>query len=167
MHTNYALFDAYDETLYTKIFFDTETGGFVVAHKEHGPYELVGNKKIALLLVKYGYRIILLGNQPDVVSADATLDDEIWEFKTISESVRMSNAVQKDISRGKLQAANILIFIAQVYQTREITRGIYNAIKFDARQLVKKIGILFQNGHLVIIERSEVLDESFRSRFLE
>ena len=50
MHTNYALFEGYDETQYTKIFFDAETCGFVVAHKEHGKKELKGNKTIGYLV---------------------------------------------------------------------------------------------------------------------
>ncbi len=167
MHTNYALFRAYDETEYTKIFFDTEMGGFVVAHKEHGKKELKGNKTIALMLLKYGYRVELLATQPNVISADATLDDEVWEFKTISETINMSNAVQKDISRAKRQAANILIFIAQAYKTKEVTKGIYNAIKFDERRMVKKIGILFQNGNLVMLTRKEILNEAFLNNFPE
>ena len=167
MHTNYALFEGYDETQYTKIFFDAETCGFVVAHKEHGKKELKGNKTIALMLTKHGYRVELLATQQNVISADATLDDDIWEFKTISETINMSNAVQKDISRAKRQAANILIFIAQVYKTKEVTKGIYNAIKFDERRMVKKIGILFQNGNLVILTRKEILNEAFISKFPE
>jgi Contact-dependent growth inhibition CdiA C-terminal domain len=167
MHTNYTLFDAYDDTEYTKIFFDTETGGFVVAHREHGKKELTGNKIIALMLSKHGYRVVLLAAQPNVISADATLDDEIWEFKTISETINMSNAVQKDISRAKRQAANILIFIAQAYLIKEITKGIYNAIKFDERRMVKKIGVLFQNGDLVMLTRKEILNETFIDKFSE
>jgi hypothetical protein len=167
MHTNYALFEAFDENLYTKIFFDAETGGFVVAHKEHGKKELAGNKRIALMLVKHGYRVILLPTQPDVISADATLDEVVWEFKTISETISMSNAVQKDISRAKRQASNILIFIAQAYRTVEITKGIYNAIKFDERRLVKKVGIMFRNGDLVMLTRAEILNEDFLNKFPE
>jgi Contact-dependent growth inhibition CdiA C-terminal domain len=167
MHTNYALFEAFDNKYYTKIFFDTETGGFVVAHKEHGKNEIAGNKTIALLLVKIGYQVVLLGNQPNVISADATLNGEVWEFKTIMETVNMSGAVQKDIKRGKRQAANILIFIDQLYTANDITKGIYNAVKFDKKQDVAKIGILFQNGDLINMTRAEILDESFREKFLE
>ena len=167
MHTNYAIFAAYDDNDHTKIFFSAEAGGFVVAHKEHGKKELMGNKTIALMLMKHGYRVELLATQPDVISADATLNDEVWEFKTISETISMSNAVQKDISRAKRQAANILIFIAQVYKTKEVTKGIYNAIKFDERRMVKKIGILFQNGDLIMLTRKEILSEAFLDKFPE
>ena len=167
MHTNYALFEAFDSNDYIKIFFDAETGGFVVAHREHGKFEFAGNKKIALLLIKHVHRVVLLGNQPNVSSADATLDDEVWEFKTIFETVNMRGAVQKDIKRGKRQSANILIFIAQLYNVNDITKGIYNAIKFDGKWDVAKIGVLFQNGDLVIMTRSEIIDESFREKFGE
>jgi hypothetical protein len=167
MHTNRALFEAFDSNDYTKTFFDTETCGFIVAHKEHGKKELAGNKTIAFMLMQYGYRIVLLRTEPDVVSADATLNDEVWEFKTISETKSMSNAVQKDIKRGKRQAANILIFIDQRYNPNEVTRGIYNAIKFDKNEIVQMIAILFQNGNLTMITRAEILDESFRKKFAD
>ena len=86
MHIHYALFEAFDETNYTKIFFDTEAKGFVVAHKLHGKYELKANKMIAILVARHGYRVILLGNQINVISADAMLDDEIWEFNNCGKS---------------------------------------------------------------------------------
>jgi hypothetical protein len=167
MHTNYALFAAYDDNGYTKIFFDAETGGFVVAHKKHGKFELEGNKTIALMLVKHGYRVVLLENQQDVVSADATLNGEVWEFKSITETGNLGNRVQKAIQKGKRQAANVLIFINLSYKVKEVTKGIYNAIKFDERKIIRRIAILFQDGHLIIAERVEVLDESFLNKFQE
>ena len=167
MHTNYALFDAYDDNDYTKIYFDAETGGFVVAHRKHGKFEFEGNKTIALMLIKHGYRVVLLENQQDVVSADATLNNEVWEFKTVAKTISMSNSVQRNITRGKRQSSNVLIFIAQVYENKEVTRGIYNAIKFDEKALVKKVGVLFQNGDLKILTRLEVLNEAFLDKFSE
>ena len=86
MHIHYALFEAFDETSYAKIFFDIEAKGFVVAHKLHGKYELKANKMIAILVARHGYRVILLGNQINVISADAMLDDEIWEFNNCGKS---------------------------------------------------------------------------------
>ncbi len=167
MHTNYALFDAYDESQYTKIFFDAETGGFVVAHKKHGKYELEGNKKVALLLTQHGYGIVLLENLQNVVSADATVDGELWEFKTIAKTINMSHSVQRNIARGKYQAPNVLIFINQAYNSNDVTKGIYNAVKFDEKELIEHIGILFQNAVLRIFSRAEILNESFRAQFLE
>jgi hypothetical protein len=165
MHTNHELFENYDEADYTKIHFDTTTFGFVVAHKLHGENEIKGNQAIALLLTKHGYRVVLLGNQPNIVSADATLDDEVWEFKTISDAQNLSNRVQRDIHRGKRQAANILIFIAQFYRIKEITKGIYNAIKFDEKRMVNKVSILFQNGDLIKLTREEMVNSEFILKF--
>jgi Contact-dependent growth inhibition CdiA C-terminal domain len=165
MHTNYVLFAAYDDNDYTKIFFDTETGGFVVAHRKHGPYELKGNLMIAIPVAKHGYRIVLLENQQDVVSADATLDDEVWEFKGIWDTGNLANRVQKTIQKGKRQAANILVFINQAYNLNDISKGIDNAIKLDQKELIQKIGILFQNGRLIFMSRAEVIDKSFREKF--
>jgi hypothetical protein len=165
MHTNYALFAAYDDNEYTKILFDTETDGFVVAHRKHGKFEFEGNKTIALMLIKLGYRIVLLENQQNVVSADATLDDELWEFKTVAKTMSMSNSVQRNIARGKRQAPNVLLFINQAYNTNDVAKGIHNAVKFDERELIGRIGVLFQNTTLRIFSKADILDESFREKF--
>lgn len=165
MSQNYLVFESYDDETHIKEYYSHETGGFLVIHREHGQNEVEGNKVIALMLVKHGFRIVLQGNEPTVVSADATLNDEMWEFKTISEARNLSNRVQGDIKNGKRQAANILIFINQLYNINDITKGIYNAIKFDEKEMAQKIAILFQNGNLIIVERAEVLDKSYRSMF--
>jgi hypothetical protein len=165
MHTNYALFESYDDNHYTKIFFDAETGGFVVAHKEHGKFELAGNKAIALLLIQHGYRVVLLADPQDVISADATVDDEVWEFKTVAKTRSMSNSVQRNIARGKRQSANVLIFLNQAYNSNDVAKGIHNAVKFDEKGLIEQIGVLFQNATLRIFNRSEILDETFREKF--
>ena len=165
MHTNYALFEAYEGTQYTKIFFDAETGGFVVVHKEHGKYEFAGNKVIAMLLAKQGKKVVLLPDQVNVISADADVDSEIWEFKTLMASTNLRGAVQLAIRRAKLQSCNILCFIDQHYNANDITKGIYNAVKFDGKKMIKQIVILFQNGHLIPMTRAEVIDESFREKF--
>lgn len=165
MSQNYLFFESYDDVTHIKEYYSHETGGFLVIHREHGVNEVEGNRVVALMLIKHGFRIVLQGNEPTVISADAMLDDEEWEFKTISEAKNLSNRVQRDIKNGKRQAANILIFINQLYNTNDITKGIYNAIKFDEKEMVQKIAILFQNGNLIIVERAEILDKSYRHKF--
>lgn len=165
MNANLLLFEEFDDTDYIKIFFDSKTGGFVVAHKQHGKNEFETNRVIALLLAKGEYRVILLSNMIDIPTPDASINDEMWEFKTISQATNLKNRVQLDIKKGKRQAANILIFIAQRYNIEDIRAGIYNAVKFDDKEKIQKIGILFQDGRLIIVERFEVIDKSYRTKF--
>ncbi len=167
MNTSYIVFEEFDDTNYTKLFFDSNTGGFVVAHKQHGENELEGNKTIAIILAKIGYRVILLPNSPDTPpTPDASVNDELWEFKTISQTHNLSNRVHKVISKGKHQSSKVLIYIAQSYKIYEITRGIENAIRVDGGEFIEKIGILFQDGRLIIVKRNEVIDKSFTNKFL-
>jgi Contact-dependent growth inhibition CdiA C-terminal domain len=163
---NILLFESFDETLYIKDYFDKESHGFVVIHKTHGLNEVKGNKTIALILAKQGYRVVLQPNLQDMPTPDASINDEIWEFKTISQSINLSNTVQKDLKRGKRQSSKILIYITQTYKIPEITKGIYNAIKFDEGELIEEIAILFKNERLILLKRIEVLDKSFTAKFL-
>ena len=166
MSHNYLLFEAFDESIYIKAYYDTNSLGFVVIHKTHGLNELEGNKTIAILLAKLGFRVVLQPNMPDIPTPDASINEEIWEFKTISQAINLSNTVQRDLKKGKRQSSKILICIAQSYKIPEITKGIYNAVKFDEGELIQEIAILFQNGRLIFIKRIEVLDKSFTDKFL-
>lgn len=165
MSQNYLVFESYNDATYIKEYYNQESDGFLVIHRKHGEGEIEANKMIGLMLAKHGYRVVLKANQPSVRSADATLNDKIWEFKTISDAKNLSNRVQGNIKNGKKQAANILIFINQLYNANDITKGIYNAIKFDKDEAAQKMAILFQSGKLIIIERAEVLDKSYRKKF--
>ena len=159
------IFDSFDSTIYIKEYYDFDTQGFVVIHKAHGLNEIEGNKTIAILLAKLGFRVALLANMPNVPTPDATVNEDIWEFKTISKATNLKNRVQLDIKNGKRQASNILIFIAQRYNIDDIRAGIYKAVKFDVKEMIQRIGILFQDGRLILIERIEILDSSYREKF--
>jgi hypothetical protein len=167
MHTNYALFEAFDSNDYIKIFFDAETGGFVVAHKAHGKNELEGNKVIALRLAALGKRVVLLPNQINVISADADVDSEIWEFKTLMTSTNLRGAIQITIRRAKVQASNILCFIAQRYMIEEITGGIDGAVRNDKSEKIARIAVLFEDGKLIDMTREEVLQKQFAFKFYQ
>jgi hypothetical protein len=159
------IFDSFDSTLYIKEYYDFDTHGFVVIHKTHGLNELEGNKTIALLLAKQGYRVVLQPNMLGMSTPDASINEEIWEFKTIWQATNLKNRVQLDIKNGKKQAVNVIIFIAQLYNVDDIILGIYNAVKYDKKEIIQKIGILFEDGKLLIIERVEVIDNTYRSKF--
>ena len=160
-----SLYESFDNTFYIKEYYDFDTHGFVVIHKTHGINEIEGNKTIAILLAKLGFRVVLLANIPDAPTPDATVNEDTWEFKTIWKATNLKNRVQLDIKNGKEQSANILIYIAQRYNIDDIVVGIYNAVKYDEREKIQKIVILFEDKRLIRIERAEVIDHSYRSKF--
>jgi hypothetical protein len=164
--SNFLLFKSFDRKLYTQFYFDEQSNGFVVIHKKHGLNEVEGNKTIALLLANLGYGVVLLPNIQNILTSDASIDDEIWEFKTISHTGNLSNRVHKVISKGKHQSSKVLIYIAQSYKMYEITNGISNAIRVDKDELIQEIAILFENKQLIFVRREEVIDKTFIGKFL-
>jgi Contact-dependent growth inhibition CdiA C-terminal domain len=162
--SNILLFESYDNTLYIKKYYDEKSEGFVIIHRAHGLNELQGNEAIAILLANLGKKIVLLPNEEGIISADADVDDEIWEFKTVK-ATNLSSAVQGAIRRGKLQSSNILCFINQLYVIENITKGIYNVVKYDNAEMIQKIAILFTNGELIEMTREEVVEKSFVFKF--
>lgn len=164
MHTHYALFEAFDDSQYTKIFFDPETGGFVVAHKKHGQNELENNKIIAKILAEQGKRVTLLPVD-NIKSADADVDGETWEFKTIMTATNVRGAIQSAIRIGKDQSGNILCFINQRYILEEITRGINSAVINDKSERIEKVAILFEDGKIVDNTREEIIQKQFAFKF--
>jgi Contact-dependent growth inhibition CdiA C-terminal domain len=162
--SNILLFESYNDTLYIKKYYDEKSEGFVIIHRAHGLNELQGNETIAMLLAKLGRKIVLLPNEVNSLSADADMDNEIWEFKTIN-ATNLSSAVQGAIRRGKLQANNILCFINQLYTIENITKGIYNVVKYDNTERIEKIAILFVGGELIELTREEIVEKRFVSKF--
>ncbi len=149
-----------------KIFFDEVSGGFVVIHRKHGKNEAAQNLQIALMLAKNGEQMELIENDNVSTSADAKRNGDLWEFKTIK-ALNLRRAVQRELRKGKVQCSNILLFINQLYTIEEITLGIYNAVKFDNAKGIKKIAVLFQEGHLIEMTREEVKTKAYVTKFYQ
>jgi hypothetical protein len=143
--THEILYNNYDDS-WQKIYFDSISQGFVVAHCEHGKDELPVNCAIAVRLAKYfGERIELLPNSNlhGVKSADATRNGEIWEWKTTNGSY---TSVQKRIRVGSLQSCNILLIIPEYFDEADILRGMMSAINSDKNKLIESIDLLLMNN---------------------
>ncbi|MBN2891041.1 MAG: hypothetical protein JXL97_04165 [Bacteroidales bacterium] len=101
-------YNSYSKDDYNNLFFNNETGGFVVAHKKHGILELPQNLFIAKLLANMGEIVVLLEETPHFKSPDAERNGLFWEFKTISKAKNISRAIENSIRSAKKQAQNVL-----------------------------------------------------------
>lgn len=158
-------YESFDEGIYAKIVFHEETGGFLVVHRGHGRSEYQSNVEIGLMLVTHGFCVVLLENIILKPTPDASIDGEMWEFKTISRAKNLRNAVQRQLRKGKSQCGNILLYINQPFEIAEITFGIYNAVKFDHLAIIQRIAILFRDGTFIEFGREEVEDKRYLKYF--
>jgi hypothetical protein len=147
------------------VVFHEETEGYLVIHPAHGQSEWEDNKLIGRILAEMGDTVVLLPNQPDKNSCDALRNGEEWEFKTIR-SDYVSRSLQQALRRGKTQAPNVLCLVTQTeFEVHELTFGIYSAVKFDTKQQLQRIAILFPDGKLIEVSREEVRTEVFIQKF--
>lgn len=158
-------YEAYGLIGYVTILFMEENDGYLVAHPRHGPNERADNERIGRLLAEAGEAVVLLPNVGGRSSADAWRNGEEWEFKTIG-AKNLARGIQNAIRRGKTQSSNILCFVNVAdFHIHEIALGIFNAVKFDSKQQIQKIAILFRNGILVEMTRAEVISKLFFKKF--
>lgn len=166
MSPNRVQYEAYGRAGYRLEIFDEASEGYLVIHPEHGKNEWEENRVIGLLLAAAGEAVELLPNKHGRPSPDALRNGEEWEFKTIY-SNNMTRGIQNALRKGKYQASNILCFIKSTdFHVHEIARGIYNAVKFDEKRQIQRIGILFHHGKSIEISRIEVLRNLFFKKFL-
>lgn len=165
MSPNRAQYEAYGRDGYVQVIFVEESEGFLVIHPKHGRNEWVENLTIGRVLVEGGESIVLLPNTDGRPSPDALRNGEEWEFKTIH-SEQVGRALQYALRRGKTQSPNVLCLILHSeVKAYELTLGIYRAVKFDFRQQLQRIDILFPNGKLIGMTRNEVHASSFIQKF--
>jgi hypothetical protein len=155
--TNREQYDQYDETIWEKVVFDDTTNGYVVIHKHHGRHEREGNLKIALKLVALGYAVELLEASPTVLSPDATINSEIWEFKN---TIGGYSSVQSRLREGKEQSANILIALPSEFVIGDILRGVVSAINVDKNRKIQMVGLLF-DFEVIFWSRFEIKRKDF------
>jgi len=154
----------YNTQLYDKVYFNTDSGGYVVVHKLHGKGELEQNLEIAEILAEKGEKILLLPDNKNIKSPDALRNGIIWEFKTISNAHNLYHALQNSIRKGKKQSENILIYINQAYTNENIAKALKSAVNMDNPIQIKEINILYHDKRLIKMERDEIENNSFGSK---
>jgi hypothetical protein len=162
--THEILYSNYDDS-WQKIYFDTMSKGFVVAHNEHGKDELPINKEIAIrLATHFGERIELLPNSNlhGVKSADSTRNGEIWEWKKI---IGSASSVQARLRKGSTQSPKILLTLPDVIDEAEILRGLMSAVNTDVKMRIQIVDFLFSNNKLVRLDRDKIRKRDFKLFF--
>jgi hypothetical protein len=157
---NEHFYDSYDEN-WRRLYFDTTSQGFVVAHKEHGKDELPLNCAVAIRLAKYfGERIELLpclfGEH--LRSADANRNGETWEWKTTNGSY---TSVQKRLRVGSHQCGRILLVLPDSFEHSDVLRGIISAVNSDKNKRIVQICLFLSNNKIVNLSREAIGKRDF------
>ena len=146
-------------------FLDEKSGGFLVVHPLHGRMELAQNRVVGRMLASFGEAVALLPGLSNRPSPDAFRNEIEWEFKQVFNAQNIARGIEHALRRGKYQAPNLLCFLPVGYPNREMTRGIFNAVKFDSGCLIQRIDILFEDGKLLKMDREIIQNGNFASLF--
>lgn len=147
-------YNAYDSTMWIKIFFDENTGGYVVVDKERAKNssDKTSNnenrkyaKELAMSIVfaRNGYGIEMLREIPRVSSPDVNIDGIPGELKHIAGE---NNIVRNAHKAYKVQGAKIVLFqfdkdTEQVYlELLKLKREGYKILYFFSRK--RKVHVL-------------------------
>jgi Contact-dependent growth inhibition CdiA C-terminal domain len=152
-------FLAYEDVEWQRIYFDSKTEGYVVLNHKHGKSEAKANIKTALRLAKQGKTIELLPADGITVSADAFINDEIWELKTSNGS---RSSVQNRLRKGKKQARNTLLEILNDnIEWSDILVGMISTVNTDTNKYLQKIALLLPNNVYLEFSRDEIIKRNF------
>ena len=158
---NKRIYESYDED-WRRLYFNDDSQGFVVAHKQHGKGELPSNRAVAIRLAKYfGERIELLPNLSDkhVKVADANRNDVTWEWKMTNGSY---TSVQKRLRVGSHQCGRILLILPDCFENSDILRGIISAVNSDKSKRIVQIALFLSSNRLVNLSRESIGKRDFK-----
>jgi len=125
---NHIEYENYNTQLYDKVYFNTDSGGYVVVHKLHGKQERAENVEIAKILADAGKRVELLpiSDVQGMKNPDAKVDGMIFEFK--ENKTPTFSAIEKEIRKAKNQADNILLYFRKAMKTGIIKYAIKDRV---------------------------------------
>ncbi len=162
---NFKQYQAYNKQTHNHIYFNHETGGYIVVNKRHGHIEVQQNLIIAKILADLGEKIELLEDIPTIKSPDAKRNSDFWEFKTISKAKNVSRAIETAIRNAKKQAQNVLLFVNQKHKANDIRYGLFLADKNNKLGNIKRVDVLFENGFLEKISRNDIKNMKLGQKF--
>jgi hypothetical protein len=141
---------------YQRYYFDINTGGFVLIHQDHNITS--SEQFVAKILANQGNQVKLLSEKwaNEGKIPDAEIDDDLWEFKELTNAINVRGAVQRDIRDGKKQASNIVYHINQPCDRADINQGIASAIRMEQKKLILKIILIFPDGTYKLLTREEI-----------
>jgi hypothetical protein len=153
-------FEAYESVEWQQIYFDSDTEGFVVLNHKHGKSETKANLQTALRLAKQGKTIELLPAYGVAISADAYINDEIWELKITNGS---RSSIQNRLRKGKKQARNTLLELqSKEFEWADIIGGMISSVNTDAKGYIQKIALLLPDSVYLEFSRQDIEKREFQ-----
>lgn len=156
-------------TNYTEVTFDEESGGVSAVHREHKFDKQVGpfgcqrgdyERKVADILRKNGYRVLLESekSRENMKSNDGLLNDTPMDIKTVEGNGNWS--ISSKLSEADKQGASIVVLyfpIPSLYSKRRVLDGIE---KYESNPRIRVSGsiteclILVENQVLECLKRT-------------
>ncbi len=147
---------SFDELIYSKLYTNNKSGGFVIAHKKHDRSKLSQNLSIAKQLADRGEIVELIESIPNEKSPDAKRNELFWKFRTVSSSQNLENSILMAIRKSKRNCENMLIYIDQPFSMSNIFKALETSISKDKSDKIRRIDILMQR-RLMKFTRDDIL----------
>lgn len=153
-------YHAYDAKLYPiqKRFFDGDTGGFVVTHKDSSKSAYTRNFEMGKLLASHKREAVeLLDESTSAKGADAKRNKTEWEFKQIKHATNLKNAIAKQIERAIGQSDKVLVHVDQTHNWSKIGSGVYNGlVNKDKKGSIKTVEVILSNGKSRVFDGNKI-----------
>jgi hypothetical protein len=107
--------------------YDSKSEGYIVLHKEHSPSGLEDEIPVCLILKNQGFAIELAAESIEKQSADAFIDDILFEIKRLKKGTDLAGGIQNHFRRAKRQSENIVLHIDHKVDISNLKRSIRKA----------------------------------------
>jgi hypothetical protein len=122
--------------------FDKDSNGFIVLHKGHQAGAIDFEMPACLLLKKAGYAVELIEEPSNVLSADAIIDDEIFEIKQIITATNLTRAIEKHFRKSYKKSIRIILHVAKEVEVQELKLALRkSAFNYP---MIKKVLLVIQ-----------------------
>jgi hypothetical protein len=135
--------------------YDVASDGFVVIHKGHQSGALDFEIPACLILKDAGYAVELIEEPSEILSADAIVNDVVFEIKQIINATNLTRAMERHFRRSYKKSENMLLHVAKDMSEIELKKALRKAaFNYPA---IKKM-ILVYNSRAVELTRNQLLD---------
>lgn len=135
--------------------YDIISDGFIVIHKGHQSGALDFEIPACLILKDAGYAIELIEEPSEILSADAIVNDVIFEIKQIIHATNLSRALERHFRRSYKKSENMLLHVAKDMTEVELKKALRKAaFNYPA---IKKM-ILIHNGQVRELTHIQLLN---------
>jgi len=139
------------------VVYKSKTGGVVKQSAQHGAEELEKNLRIARRIADEGKTVILLSQNNRLVSPDALIENQLWEFKNPRIGTKAS--IERNIRDGLVQANNIYLDVDIPVEKENLERGILGRV---AQEPSLRSLIVFYKGKKYNFFREDILKKNWR-----